>query len=168
MLIMRGPEPFAGGKVIEALVSQIDLFPTLCDWLEIPAPNWLQGRSLLPLLNGTVREVNEEIFAEVNYHAAYEPQRAVRTHRHKYIKRFGERTSPVLPNADDSPSKDAWLEAGWPERSISDEQVYDLIFDPGEANNLVNDPRAAANVEKHYIQFGRGRDQGCWDRWHDQ
>jgi arylsulfatase A-like enzyme len=30
MLIVRGPGGFHGGKVSEALVSQIDLFPTLC------------------------------------------------------------------------------------------------------------------------------------------
>jgi hypothetical protein len=26
----------------------------------------------------------------------------------------------------------------------------------------------AANVQQNYIQFGRGRDQGCWYRWHNQ
>ncbi|MBV9690334.1 MAG: sulfatase, partial [Ktedonobacteraceae bacterium] len=31
MLIMRGPGAFSGGLVCDALVSQIDLFPTICD-----------------------------------------------------------------------------------------------------------------------------------------
>ena len=31
LLIMRGPGGFHGGRVYDALVSQIDLFPTLCD-----------------------------------------------------------------------------------------------------------------------------------------
>ena len=31
------------------------------------------------LVRGEVEEINEEVFAEVTFHAAYEPQRAVRT-----------------------------------------------------------------------------------------
>ena len=31
MLIMRGPGGFIGGKVNDALVTHIDIFPTLCD-----------------------------------------------------------------------------------------------------------------------------------------
>ena len=91
MLIVRGPGGFHGGKVSEALVSQIDLFPTLCELAGIPAPDWLQGRSLLPLVRREADEVNDAIFAELTFHAAYEPQRAIRTQRYKYIRRFGER-----------------------------------------------------------------------------
>ena len=39
MLIVRGPGGFHGGKVSEALVSQIDIFPTLCELAGIPAPS---------------------------------------------------------------------------------------------------------------------------------
>ncbi len=147
-LILRGPEPFAEGEVTDALVSQVDLFPTVCDWLDLPPPTWLQGRSLMPIVRGQADQVNEEIFAEVNYHAAYEPQRAVRTRRLKYIRRFDERTHPVLPNTDDSPSKNVWLAAGWRERLIAREELYDLVFDPQERNNLVHDPTATAALEE--------------------
>jgi len=140
MLIMRGPGGFAGGRVCDAMVSQIDVYPTVCDLLGIERPPWLQGRSLLPVVRGEVGEVNDEVFAEVTYHAAYEPQRAVRTGRWKYIRRFGDRETPVLPNCDDSPSKDVWLNHGWAERRIDQEQLYDLVFDPGEVRNLAGDP----------------------------
>ena len=43
------------------------------------------------------REVNDAVFGEITYHAAYDPQRAVRTRRHKYIRRYGDRDLPVLP-----------------------------------------------------------------------
>ena len=143
MLILRGPEPFAGGKVSDGLVSQIDLFPTLCDWLAIPAPAWLEGRSLLPLVRGEAPEVNEEIHMEVNWHASYEPMRGVRTRRWKYIRRFDGRTRPVLPNCDDSLSKDVWRAQGWGERPVDAEMLFDLGFDPNEACNRATDPAYA-------------------------
>ena len=52
MLILRGPEPFNGGRVIDALVSHIDIYPTVCEYLEIERPPFLQGVSLLALLRG--------------------------------------------------------------------------------------------------------------------
>jgi N-sulfoglucosamine sulfohydrolase len=145
MLILRGPEPFAGGRVLDELVSHIDLYPTICDHLAIERPPFLQGVSLMPLLRGEQGEVREEIFAGSTWHAAYEPQRAVRTRRHKYIRRWGDRLTPVLPNTDDGPSKDLLLREGWAEREIPGEQLYDLVFDPNEANNLIED-RAYSSV----------------------
>jgi arylsulfatase A-like enzyme len=110
-LILRGPR-IGKGRAEDAMVSQIDIFPTICDYIGIAPPDWLQGKSLLPLLNRTTEHVHDEIFAEVNYHAAYEPLRAVRTERWKYIRRFGDKTTPVLPNCDDGLSKTLWRQAG--------------------------------------------------------
>lgn len=142
MLIMRGPGGFEGGRVIDSMVSHIDVFPTLCDLLGVEPPAWLQGVSFMPLVRDEVTAVRDEIFAEVNYHAAYEPMRAIRTERWKYIRRFEDREGPVLPNCDDSLSKTLWLANGWADMPPAQEALYDLIFDPNEAHNLVNDPRA--------------------------
>ncbi len=139
LLIMRGPGGFTGGKVYDAIVSQLDIYPTICDLLSIERPHWLQGTSLLPLINGEVERIHDAIFAEVNYHAAYEPQRCVRTQRWKYIRRFDPYLWPVLPNTDDGPSKNLYMRYGWKERPMPMEQLYDLIFDPYEMNNLAND-----------------------------
>jgi N-sulfoglucosamine sulfohydrolase len=143
MLILRGPRPFAGGHVNDQLVSHLDVFPTVCDYLDLPRPEWLQGVSLLPMLRGEAKRVREEIHAGSTWHAAYEPQRCVRTERHKYIRRWGDRRTPVLPNTDDGPSKELLLANGWAEREIPSEQLYDLLFDPNEANNLVDDTSMA-------------------------
>jgi N-sulfoglucosamine sulfohydrolase len=140
MLIMRGPGGFGGGKVCDALISQVDLFPTVCDALELKPPAWLQGRSIMPVIRGDRPEINDQVFSEVTYHASYEPKRSVRTARWNYIRNFGGRTRPVLPNCDDGPSKDVWLEAGWRDRVIPGEELYDLVFDPNETRNLATDP----------------------------
>ena len=117
MMIMRGPGAFAGGKVIDAPVTHLDVYPTLCEVAGVDPPDWLQGESLIPLLRGEVDSLHEATFAEMTYHAAYEPQRAVRTERWKYIRRFDDYPGPVLANCDDSASKQVWLDAGWGERT---------------------------------------------------
>ena len=99
------PADFSGGLVIDELVSQIDLFPTICDILNIDHPKWLQGYSIVPLLQGTTDKIRSEIFAEVNYHCCYEPQRAIRTKRWKYIRRYDQAPNWAMPNCDDSMSK---------------------------------------------------------------
>jgi arylsulfatase A-like enzyme len=156
MLIMRGPGGFEGGKVCDALVSQIDVFPTVCELAGIERPPWLQGRSIMPLIRGEAEEVNEAVFSEVTYHAAYEPLRCARTKRWKYIRRYDARGRPNLPNCDDSPSKDLWLAHDWRKRPLAREELYDLAFDPNEAHNLAGS-RAVAGVLKEM----RGR----LDRW---
>jgi arylsulfatase A-like enzyme len=148
MLIMRGPGGFSGGKVCDAMISQTDLFPTICDLLHIDPPAWLQGKSFLPIVQEQTDQIHDHIYAESNYHAAYEPQRAIRTARWKYIRRFDGRTRPVLPNTDDSLSKDAMLHAGWASQSFAEEQLYDLWFDPTETHNLIHDPAYATIREQ--------------------
>ena len=142
MLAMRWPDGseqgFEPGKVVDGLVSQIDIFPTVCEALGIDAPPWLEGRSLMPMLRGRASEVNEEIFAEVTFHAAYEPQRCVRTRRWKYIQRWGGQETPVLSNCDASPSKTLWMNHGWQARRLPREVLYDLMFDPNETNNIAD------------------------------
>ncbi|MBN1259495.1 MAG: sulfatase, partial [Anaerolineae bacterium] len=143
MLMMRGPGGFSGGRVVDALTTHLDLFPTICDVLGIDSPPWLQGRTLLPLVQGEVAALHETIYAEVNYHAAYEPQRAARTSRWKYIRRYDPRRGPVLPNCDDGESKALWMSHGWAERAPEEEALFDLVFDPHEAHNLAGDPAHA-------------------------
>jgi N-sulfoglucosamine sulfohydrolase len=151
MLIVRGPG-VPSGRVSNALVSHIDLYPTVCEHLELERPPFLQGVSLLPLLTGADTKVRDEIFAGMTWHAAYEPQRAVRTERFKYIRRWGGRRTPVLPNTDDGPSKDLLLRYGWADREIPAEQLFDLVFDPNETHNV-----AADAVHRETLDDLRGR-----------
>lgn len=146
MLIMRGPGGFLGGRVNDALVSHLDIYPTVMELAGIEAPGFLQGCSLLPLVRDREHAIREQLFAEMTWHAAYEPQRAVRTERLKYIRRYGDRARPVLVNCDDSPSKTLLVEQGWAEREVPFEQLYDLAFDPNEAANVIDEPRYAEDL----------------------
>ena len=46
MLLMRGPGGFLGGRVVDSLVSHLDIYPTLCEVAGAPRPDFLQGESL--------------------------------------------------------------------------------------------------------------------------
>ncbi len=122
-----------------ALVSQIDIFPTICEALQLPKPDYLQGNSLMKVLTGESDLVHNEIFAEMNFHAMYEPARSIRTNRYKYICRFGE-TRRRMRNIDGGISKTQFLENGFSQLENDSEELYDLFFDPNERNNLINDP----------------------------
>jgi len=136
-LVARGPNGFGGGKVVDGLVSLLDLAPTVYEAAGIPIPEFVQGRSLGPLARGEASQVHEAVYAEVNYHAAYEPMRCVRTDRYKYIRRYDGRSKEVFPNVDDTPSKAYLLAQDWAAQPRHQEMLYDLVFDPDEASNLV-------------------------------
>jgi arylsulfatase A-like enzyme len=132
------------GAVCDALISHLDILPTLLDINGIPLPSYLQGKSLLPLLRGETDRVHDNIFAEITYHAAYEPVRCIRSIRYKYIRRFQEdRLAPVPANIDDCPAKTLWIENGYLMQSLPREELYDLFWDPAERFNLVEDASKA-------------------------
>jgi len=142
MMIVRGPG-FPAGKVVDAPVSHLVVYPTLCELAGVDRCEWLQGSSLMPLVRGEVESLHDAIFAETTYHAAYQPHRAIRTERWKYIRRFDEYPHPVLANCDDSESKELLVAAGWGDQEVPEEQLYDLVLDPQEGSNLAGDPGKA-------------------------
>lgn len=147
MLMMRLPDGQAAGRTVDGMVSHIDVFPTLCELADLPVPESVQGISMMPLVDGSAAQVHEEIFAEVNFHAAYEPMRCIRTERYKFIRRFSDRNYPVLENTDSSPGRTLWADSGWLDLSVESEELYDLILDPGEKQNLIHDASLSEVVE---------------------
>lgn len=144
-LILRAPGDDAPTRSIDALVSQLDLFPTFLDYLGgSPPVGWTpRGQSLRPLMEGGKTTEREAVFAEVTYHAGYEPMRSVRTPTHGLIRIFDDDLRPVPANVDDSAAKTTWLEAGGLERTRERVLLYDLRLDPLETRNVADDPEYA-------------------------
>ena len=135
--MLREPGSRRNGTVSDALISQIDIFPTILELCGIDRPDRMQGRSLVPILRGEREEVNEEIFAEVTYHASYEPMRCVRTARYKLIRRFDRYDGIVPSNIDNGPSKQFLLDAELLQKKHPKELLFDLYLDPMERENLI-------------------------------
>ena len=89
--------------------------------------------------------IRDEIFAEVTYHAAYEPMRCIRTDRWKYIRYFDDYDLAVKPNIDDGHSKQFLLRHGLAEAKHDPaEMLFDLACDPAERVNLAGSPEHTA------------------------
>ena len=113
--------PFTGGGRVSQLVSLVDLPPTLLDACGITPPDTMQGRSLLPLINGPRDQEHdwpEEVFVQYSEACA---GRAVRTQRWKYAV---ENHDPAAARARHNDRYDETF-------------LYDLKHDPWELNNLI-------------------------------
>lgn len=122
-LIMRLPGEIEAGTVVDGYVSLIDLFPTILDYLNIPAqPS--DGMSLRGLIEGTDTEHGEYVVTEWDFRGPVEPNYMILKDGWKLM----------IPYTKDSPVLNA---------------LYDLNTDPYEMYNLIgNNPRAGEYKEK--------------------
>ncbi len=147
--MFREPNSQLNGTVNDNLLSQIDLYPTICDILNIEKPDRLEGKSFAGYFEkGESNPHRNFIFTELNYHTSYEPARSVRTDRYKYIKYYDKEYLKVnLSNINDSSVKKIYVDNELTELEKEEEALYDLLYDPGERNNLVGDSRYQDTLE---------------------
>jgi uncharacterized sulfatase len=150
------PGVVAAGSKSDALVSLVDVLPTLVQAAGGEPPANLDGRSFLPVLRGASREHREEIFTthsrdrEMNVY----PCRAVRTRRWKYIRNLDPDVEHTTHIDKAQPKDGSGYFATWVERSKTDpaaaaiveryhhrpaEELYDLLADPREQKNVAGD-----------------------------
>lgn len=146
-LAMRVPQGLRG--VSDRLVSHVDVFPTICDLIGAEKSSRLQGLSFASAFSGEPCAEREEIFAEFNFHTSYEPMRCVRTKRYKYIRCYDASHLQSNPsNTDNSTVKDIYLRAGFATRAKDPEAIFDLLYDPGERKNEIDNPSYAGVISE--------------------
>jgi arylsulfatase A-like enzyme len=122
----RGPGIRAGQRNRD-LVSLLDIVPTFCDYAGIPAPENMRGQSLRKSLSGEAQP-REYIVSQLRFDGPGREGRMLRTDRYKY----------VVFNSGERP-----------------EQLFDLLWDPGEAQNLVSRASAKPVLEMHRAMLAR-------------
>jgi len=117
-MIVCGPG-FTGGKLIDNLVSLINIPPTVLTCGGIEIPHYMRGRALQDLVDGRIDGWQEEVFLQISESRC---GRAIRTKKWKYSVQ-----APGKSGRD--PDSDVYVE----------EFLYDLEHDPHERLNLVTD-----------------------------
>lgn len=148
-LIMRVPGSKTNGKVIDEMVSHIDVFPTLCDLLNLEKPFYLEGESFASIFQNEKATLRKEIYGEVNFHTSYEPIRCVRNKRYKYIRYYDDEYSKMnLSNIDESQTKDFFMKYDLQDKMKYKEALYDTFYDLGERNNVIEQVEYKPVIEK--------------------
>ena len=113
-MVMQCPSLFKGGRVVEQVVANIDIAPTVLDAAGLVRPAVMDGRSFLPLAQGKSIPWRD-YFLYVYYWEKNYPQTptmfALRGDRYKYITYYG-----------------LW----------DTDELYDLQTDREERHNLIN------------------------------
>lgn len=158
-------------QVSQALISHIDIMPTILDFLGLPIPETVQGSSLLPVFKGKQKKVANRnyIFGEHNSHGPdvkeHYPSRVVFDGRFYYISNLMHEKSYLLPadlreykgwsnksyeatvNAEQSHTMQynllRTLEQGRPAQ-----ELYDMKNDPYQLVNLAGNGKFKGKLEE--------------------
>src|SRR3981081_514121 len=88
-VIIHLPQATSSVKTISAVVSLVDLIPTVLQVLKVDPPAQAQGRSLLPLMMAKTEEESRSIYAETflpRLHFNWSELRSVETEKYKFIE----------------------------------------------------------------------------------
>jgi arylsulfatase A-like enzyme len=123
-------------RVYDELFSGVDLLPTLLEILEIPVPDDIEGLSHAQNLLTYTGEVRDAVYTTKTYHDTFDPIRSIRTKEFSYIENYAQRPLLDLPwDIEDSAPGQAV--APFVNNPRPHRELYDLVTDPGERNNLL-------------------------------
>jgi arylsulfatase A-like enzyme len=147
--ILRAPGLVQSGLRPDCLVSNLDVYPTLCELAGVQVPGALDGVSFAAVFTDPDFRGRESVFSSFTYGQRsgmqyYAPARSLCSRRFKYIRNFTD--IPYYLDTD-------WLARFFRDRSAIlshpqygkaslPEELYDLPADPGERCNLLADPRS--------------------------
>ncbi|HEX7379746.1 MAG TPA: sulfatase [Pirellulales bacterium] len=180
--VVRNPYAHRRGVTNEAMMSWVDLTPTILDFARAaPKEPKYHGRSFLPVLEEANPPGWDEIHASHTFHeiTMYYPMRVVRNRRYKLI--FNIAHALTYPSASDLWESPTWQDvfrrggdALYGRRTIDAYlhrprfELYDLTSDPDEAHNLADEPAHTETLEKlkrKLRDFQRRTDDPWISKW---
>lgn len=164
---ITGPD-IQGKRLSKMPVSQIDLAPTILDFIGIEIPDTMQGISLLPITRDEETSLKRKyVFAEHNSHGPdqkeHYPQRVVTDGTWYYVRNLNPKKPQRLPDdlrgvavwgnhayADIIAAKDenpfqAWFLTRFSQPRPA-EHLYQIDIDPWGVNDLASHPATLAKL----------------------
>ena len=131
--VARWPGVIQPGSKPKAMIQNIDYAPTLLDVAGLEIPAEIQGKSFLPVLKDSRKEIHESL-----YYAYYE------LGEHAVPQHFGVRTETM--KLFFLPATNEW-------------QMFDLEKDPNEMTNVYEDPSYVSQRSELTNEFHRLRER---------
>jgi len=144
-LIVHWPEGIQAGSVNNDLVQNLDLAPTILDLADADIPERMQGRSMVPLLNG---ESPEDWRDAVYYHYYEGPD--VGGGWHSVARHYGVRTDRYT--LVHYPAFDEW-------------ELFDLQTDPEQIQSVYGEPEYAKIQQELKVKIDELQEQYEDDTW---
>jgi uncharacterized sulfatase len=158
-LLVRWPGKTRPGTHTDALVSLVDIVPTLLEGVGVPVPAGLDGESFLGVVLGATVRHRDVVFTTHTGDREWNrsPARSIRTERYKLIVNLAPRivyTTHMDLAKDHDGGREYW--PSWEEAARTDplaarvldryrhhppEELYDVQLDPYEQHNLAEDSR---------------------------
>jgi arylsulfatase A-like enzyme len=156
-LVVRWPDKVKPASSSDAIVSLIDLLPTMLEAAGGKPPEDLDAQSLLPVLSGQQTEHRDAVFATTtgDKNMNRSPARAIRTDKYKYILNLKpeDEFRTHISHAGGEDGMHYWK--SWLKLAKTDphakqvieryshrpaEELYDVQADPYELKNVAEDP----------------------------
>ncbi|MFV0443803.1 MAG: sulfatase [Planctomycetaceae bacterium] len=134
-LIISVPGQKQPGQTSNRLVEFVDIFPSLCDACDLPIPAQLEGTSFLPLMDDPQRPWKSaafHVFPRTIPGHGHALGRGIRTETHRLVEWKADH--------DD----------------FTEYELYDLIADPQENENVAGEVRYASILKKLKVQLHAG------------
>jgi len=168
-LLMHCPELFSGGTVVDELVANIDIAPTVMEAMGLQKPPHMDGASFLPLARGQTIPWREYFLYSYYWEQNY-PQTpthfSLRGERYKYTTYYGLWDTDELFDIQTDPMEQTNLihEPQFDElRSEMQDRLYQMMEDLGGMTIPLNPPRGRQQNKRLRSQGlgGRGGEQAA-------
>ena len=132
-IIIRYPDQANKGAQTNGITELVDLFPTICDIAGIEIPDYMQGESLVPLIENPQREWKKAAFSQF--------------HRRPKVSADGKRYMGYSMNTQKYHYIEwyTWDHKTGTKGTLQNIELFDRIDDPGEFENI------AKNIENEKI-----------------
>ena len=157
--VVHFPEVIKQPAVTESFVSVIDLSATCLELAGIGRPDFIQGRSFLPILKDPKATVRDMVFAEQNWHVYKNHSRMVRFGDYLYIKNnYPNQSNFSVEAYYDPAARDLWSAHAAGKTTPAQQQIFanpcpeeeffQVKKDPHQITNVAADPRHASAIGK--------------------